>query len=112
MLDVGRWTLRIVFPAVGASHDAPSVLRVERSERLAIATMDKTELRLDPLTRDWTIFNENRALPPIAGPVPGEALAPSPFHAGLERFASHTLHHAAGDFGSQVRVVPNRMPIL
>ena len=31
--------------------------------------MDKTELRLDPLTRDWTIFNESRALPPVNGSV-------------------------------------------
>ena len=68
--------------------------------------------RLDPLTRDWTIFNENRALPPASGSILGEPLAPSPFRAGLECLAPHTLHHDSGDFGWQVRVVPNRMPIL
>ena len=74
--------------------------------------MDKTELRLDPLTRDWTIFNESRATPPVFGPVRGESLAASPFRSGLERFASNAMHHAAGEFGWQVRVVPNRAPIL
>ncbi len=88
------------------------MLRVGQPERQATSTMDKTELRLDPLTRDWTVFNENRAFPPVVGSIVGEALAPSPFRAGLEVFASQTLHHAAGDFGWQVRVVPNRMPIL
>jgi len=74
--------------------------------------MDKTELRLDPLTRDWTIFNESRALPPSTGTVREDALAESPFRAGLERFAANTLHHSAGEFGWQVRVVPNRLPVL
>ena len=74
--------------------------------------MDKTELRLDPLTRDWTIFNEGRAFPPAFGPVRGESLADSPFRSGLERFASNAMHHSAGEFGWQVRVVPNRVPIL
>ena len=74
--------------------------------------MDKTELRLDPLTRDWTIFNEARALPPTASGVREAALAESPFRAGLERFAAHTLHHAPGQSGWQVRVVPNRLPVL
>lgn len=74
--------------------------------------MDKTELRLDPLTHDWTIFNEDRALPPTAGSTRGDTLAPSPFRAGLEHLAAHALHHATGDFGWKVRVVPNRLPIL
>jgi len=74
--------------------------------------MDKTELRLDPLTRDWTIFNECRALPPSTGSVRNDVLAESPFRAGLERFASNTLHHSAGEFGWKVRVVPNRLPVL
>jgi len=74
--------------------------------------MDKTELRLDPLTRDWTIFNESRALPPSTGTVREDALAESPFRAGLERFAANSLHHSAGEFGWQVRVVPNRLPVL
>lgn len=74
--------------------------------------MDKTELRLDPLTRDWTIFNESRALPPVNGSVRDDKLAESPFRAGLEHFAAHALHHSAGESGWQVRVVPNRLPVL
>jgi len=74
--------------------------------------MDKTELRLDPLTRDWTIFNESRALPPVNASVRDDVLAESPFRAGLESFAAHALHHSAGESGWQVRVVPNRLPVL
>ncbi len=74
--------------------------------------MDKSELRLDPLTREWTVFNENRSLPPSQGTDGAEALDPSPFLAGLERFSSHTLFHAEGADGWQVRVVPNRAPVL
>ena len=74
--------------------------------------MDKTELRLDPLTRDWTIFNESRALPPVTASVRDDVLAESPFRAGLEQFAAHALHHSAGESGWQVRVVPNRLPVL
>ncbi len=74
--------------------------------------MDKTELRLDPLTRDWTIFNESRAFPPSTRSVRNDVLAESPFRAGLETFAAHALHHSAGESGWQVRVVPNRLPVL
>ncbi len=74
--------------------------------------MDKTDLRLDPLTREWTIFNESRALPPVNGSVRDEKLGESPFRAGLEHFAAHALHHSAGESGWQVRVVPNRLPVL
>jgi UDPglucose--hexose-1-phosphate uridylyltransferase len=74
--------------------------------------MDKPELRLDPLTRDWTIFNEGHALPPVFGSVRGEALAPSPFRSGMERYASHALHHSESEFGWQVRVVPSRVPVF
>ena len=74
--------------------------------------MDKTELRLDPLTRDWTIFNESRALPPTTASVRDDKLAESPFRAGLEHFSAHALHHSAGESGWQVRVVPNRLPVL
>ena len=74
--------------------------------------MDKTELRLDPLTRDWTIFNESRALPPTTASVRDDKLAESPFRAGLEHLAAHALHHSAGESGWQVRVVPNRLPVL
>jgi UDPglucose--hexose-1-phosphate uridylyltransferase len=72
--------------------------------------MDKSELRMDPLTREWTIFNENRVRPPSRPAT--AALDPSPFYAGLERFASHSLFHADGAHGWQVRVVPNRVPVL
>jgi UDPglucose--hexose-1-phosphate uridylyltransferase len=74
--------------------------------------MEKTELRLDPLTGAWTIFSESRALPPDFGSTLGEDLPPSPFQAGRERYASHTLYQANGDYGWQVRVVPNRLPVL
>lgn len=74
--------------------------------------MDKTDLRLDPLTREWTIFNESRALPPVNGSVRDEKLGESPFRAGLEHLAAHALHHSAGESGWQVRVVPNRLPVL
>lgn len=75
-------------------------------------SMDKTEFRCDPLTQEWTIFNESRAVPPEVGSTREESYAPSPFRAGLERYAPHTLHHESGDYGWQVRVVPNRLPIL
>lgn len=74
--------------------------------------MDKTELRLDPLSREWTIFNEGRAFPPASGRVTDDALAESPLRAGLERYAPHALHQAGAAHGWQVRVVPNRVPIL
>lgn len=74
--------------------------------------MDKTELRCDPLTEEWTLFNEARALPPEAPSVLEEKFAPSPFRAGLERYASHAVHTENGAYGWQVRVVPNRLPIL
>jgi UDPglucose--hexose-1-phosphate uridylyltransferase len=76
------------------------------------ASMDKTEFRCDPLSQAWTIFNESRAVPPQAGSTLDETYAPSPFRAGLERYAPHTLHHENGAYGWQVRVVPNRLPIL
>ncbi len=74
--------------------------------------MDKTELRLDPLSQEWTVFSEGRALPPAFAAVTTEQFDASPFRAGLERFASHSLYQDGGSFGWQVRVVPNRAPIL
>lgn len=74
--------------------------------------MDKTEWRMDPLTREWTIFNESRALPPAFAPVGADSLAASPFVAGLERYAPHALHHEGGTHSWQVRVIPNRAPVL
>ncbi len=75
--------------------------------------MDRTEMRLDPLTEAWTIFSESRPIPPAFGSVLAEAKAASPFTAGQERHAAHALHTAhAPDDGWQVRVVPNRAPIV
>jgi UDPglucose--hexose-1-phosphate uridylyltransferase len=75
--------------------------------------MDKTEMRLDPLTEAWTIFSESRPTPPAFGSVRAEARLASPFVAGKENLAAHALHtvHGSGD-GWQVRVVPNRAPIV
>ena len=75
-------------------------------------SMDKSEFRCDPLTQEWTIFNESRAIVPDAGSVREEVYSPSPFRAGHERYAPHTLHQEGGAFGWQVRVVPNRLPVL
>ncbi|MEQ1862193.1 MAG: HIT domain-containing protein [Chthoniobacteraceae bacterium] len=74
--------------------------------------MDKSELRRDPLTDAWTVFTATRALRPAFGSVRGENGTPDPFIAGRERFAAHALHSAPGGDGWQVRVVPNRTPVL
>ena len=69
-------------------------------------------MRLDPLTGAWTIFSDSRALRPAFGSVRDEVGAPDPFARGRERFAPHTLHEARGNGGWQVRVVPDRSPVL
>jgi len=75
--------------------------------------MDRTEMRLDPLTEAWTIFSESRPIPPAFGSVQTEAKPASPFTAGHEAYAAHALHTApAQSHGWQVRVVPNRAPIV
>lgn len=74
--------------------------------------MDKSELRRDPLTEAWTVFTTAHALRPALGSARGENGAPDPFVAGRERFAPHALHTAPGAQGWQVRVVPNRTPVL
>ncbi|HEX8312927.1 MAG TPA: hypothetical protein VF614_16505 [Chthoniobacteraceae bacterium] len=77
--------------------------------------MDKTEMRLDPLTHAWTMFSEARAMRPDFGSTRGAAanLPPDPFAAGREHFAPQSLHTAHAAFAPwQVRVVPNRLPIL
>ncbi len=74
--------------------------------------MDKTEWRMDPLTREWTIFNESRALPPACGGAEDGPFVQSPFRAGLEHYAPYGIHQEGGPHGWQVRVVPNRAPIL
>jgi len=73
--------------------------------------MDKTEMRLDPLTQAWTIFSAARPIPPAFGSVRHEPRKDSPFVVGAERFAPQALHTAASPEW-QVRVVPNRAPIL
>jgi UDPglucose--hexose-1-phosphate uridylyltransferase len=73
--------------------------------------MDKTEMRLDPLTQAWTIFSAARPIPPSFGSVRNEDLGDSPFVAGAEQFAPHALMTAPGPEW-QVRVVPNRAPLL
>jgi UDPglucose--hexose-1-phosphate uridylyltransferase len=76
--------------------------------------MPKTEMRLDPLTRAWTLFSEARSVAPAFASARAEAdegMAPDPFLRGRERFAPQTLHQAAADDGWQVRVVPNRAPV-
>jgi UDPglucose--hexose-1-phosphate uridylyltransferase len=75
--------------------------------------MDKTEMRLDPLTEAWTLFSAARALPPEFGSVIGNAPA-SPFVAGREQLAPRALHSvpAGREGGWQVRVVPNRAPAV
>ncbi len=75
--------------------------------------MDKTEMRLDPLTEAWTIFSESRPIPPAFGSVRSEVMGASPFTAGHEQHATHALFTAPAQAGDwQVRVVPNRAPVL
>jgi len=78
--------------------------------------MHQTEMRLDPLTDEWTLFSEARAHQPPAPSVLGENAAQTlgnPFLAGLEAYAAHTLYESADAEGSwRVRVIPNRAPVL
>ena len=77
--------------------------------------MHQTEMRLDPLTDEWTLFSEARAHQPPAPSVLGENAAQTlgnPFLAGLEAYAAHTLYESADAEGSwRVRVIPNRAPV-
>jgi UDPglucose--hexose-1-phosphate uridylyltransferase len=73
--------------------------------------MDKTEMRLDPLTQAWTIFSADRPVPPAFGSVRRDPAQESPFVAGSERFAPQALHQAPGPEW-KVRVIPNRAPLL
>ncbi len=68
-------------------------------------------MRLDPLTQAWTIFSATRPIPPAFGSVLRESVAESPFATGAEHFTGAALLTTpAHDW--QVRVVPNRAPIL
>jgi UDPglucose--hexose-1-phosphate uridylyltransferase len=77
--------------------------------------MHRTEMRLDPLTDEWTLFSEARARQPASCSVleePGDA-ATDPFMSGHEQYAPHTLHQATTPQGDwRVRVIPNRVPLL
>jgi UDPglucose--hexose-1-phosphate uridylyltransferase len=73
--------------------------------------MDKTEMRLDPLTQAWTIFSAARPIPPAFGSVQDEPARQSPFVAGAESLAGHALL-AAPQPDWRVRVVANRAPLL
>jgi len=77
--------------------------------------MDKSEMRLDPLRETWTIFSSSRLHPPPflarrRGPAGVGAF--SPFIAGREELAPHSLHTRPDSGPWQVRVVPNRAPAL
>lgn len=77
--------------------------------------MHTNEMRLDPLTDEWTLFSEARAHHPTAGSVFHEAqnaAASDPFLAGREKYAAHTLHETKKGEAWRVRVVPNRAPVL
>jgi UDPglucose--hexose-1-phosphate uridylyltransferase len=77
--------------------------------------MPKNEMRLDPLTRAWTLFSAARAGAPAFGSVLQEAAdhaSASPFLRGRERYAPRALHEAKAGEEWKVRVVPNRAPIL
>src|SRR3954469_15472124 len=77
--------------------------------------MDKSEMRLDPLTGAWTIFSAARRRRPAFSSVkPDDEETPpaSPFVRGQERFAEHTLHELPGANGWQVRAIPNRAPAV
>jgi UDPglucose--hexose-1-phosphate uridylyltransferase len=76
--------------------------------------MDKPEMRRDPLTEAWTIFSASHPMPPAFRSVLEEPAPPSPFTEGNERFVPRALYSAAKSNGAgwQVRVAPNRAPIL
>jgi UDPglucose--hexose-1-phosphate uridylyltransferase len=73
--------------------------------------MDKTEMRLDPLTQAWTIFSSTQAIPPAFGSVQDAPAKESPFVAGREQLTGAPLHSTPQPEW-KVRVVPNRAPIL
>jgi UDPglucose--hexose-1-phosphate uridylyltransferase len=77
--------------------------------------MDKPEMRLDPLRESWTIFSSSRLhAPPFLARRRGapEGKPFSPFAAGNEGLAPHTLYSKPAGGQWQVRVVPNRAPAL
>ncbi len=77
--------------------------------------MHTNEMRLDPLTDEWTVFSEVRSHLPTVGSVhsqTAQSTATNPFLAGREQYAPHALHEAGTSCQWRVRVVPNRAPLL
>ncbi len=77
--------------------------------------MHQNEMRLDPLTDEWTLFSEPRAHQPTAGSVLEENTAQAvanPFLAGLEQYAPRALFTRGSEGAWSVRVVPNRAPVM
>src|SRR5438093_7100571 len=76
--------------------------------------MDKTEMRLDPLRQTWTVFSRARlGKPPfLSRKKSGSSIAFSPFTAGNEHLAPHSIYSTNANDRWQVRVVPNRAPAL
>jgi UDPglucose--hexose-1-phosphate uridylyltransferase len=77
--------------------------------------MDHSELRKDPWLGHWTLFTPARSFPPLLPGVTGEAGGAEALAAGNERFAPHGIYQAGAnraDGSWQVRVVPNRVPML
>ena len=69
-----------------------------------------SELRQDPITRDWVIINPARALRPHDD---GGGAAPCPFCPGHERHATAAVDLIEGpDGGWLVRALPNKYPVL
>jgi UDPglucose--hexose-1-phosphate uridylyltransferase len=70
-----------------------------------------SELRQDPITRDWVIINPARALRPHDGV--GSDAAGCPFCPGHERSAPAALDSIEAPDGSWlVRALPNKYPVL
>lgn len=79
--------------------------------------MDKTEMRLDPLRQTWTLFCSKRvSRPPLLSRenAAGENAELSPFSAGREQLTPQALFSqgAGGSEPWQLRVIPNRAPVL
>ncbi len=69
-----------------------------------------SELRQDPITRDWVIINPARALRPHDG---GGGAAPCPFCPGHEQHATEAVDSIEGPDGKWlVRSLPNKYPVL
>jgi UDPglucose--hexose-1-phosphate uridylyltransferase len=75
-----------------------------------------SELRQDPITRDWVVMAPERARRPRGAPVPAQvdpALTSCPFCPGREAETPPEVWRLDGrDGGWQVRVVENRFPVL